>query len=445
MNLDDINAAAQAAEDGATVTPAEVLEAKGFLDGNPHLVWSDRKGFYLAPNVPAVVWWLEHPSLGLSHVRYNVLEGQIDAELLPWNPRPHAWTDADTAFLYAELQKRTYNLMQSRADMLDALLIVAHKREYDPLLDMLDALDDWDGTRRAETLLVDFLGAPDTPYVRAVTRHVMNGAVMRAYHPGCKFDEAAILVGDQGGLKSTFVRKWNMDDKYFTDNLGNIATKEASENLQGRWIIEIGELESLRKREVETVKQFVSAQEDRYRAPYARFSETRPRRCVFVGTTNSTSFLADRTGNRRFLPVACDISRARLDLFAPATDEHVKQAWAEILTEYRKRERLPLVLPEEVYEVAEQQRDMYSVTDPREGLVVAWVEGHCRPGERVCILQLLEGVFNIPRSEASKSVSKALVNEVSQMLDRLPMFERLPGRPKHSDEYGQQRCWEYRL
>lgn len=437
MDRDEILALAKDAELSCSI--AEIVEDAEFM-ANPHLART-KDGAPKKPTVPALVWWLEHPSMGLSHVRYNALEGVIDAELLPWSRTRHAWSDADTSFLLADLQQRTGGLVSNEGYVVHALTIMAHNRSYDPLVDMLDTLPDWDGVHRADTLIIDYLGAIDTPYTRAVTRHMLNGAVMRGYMPGCKFDDVVTLSSKSQGIgKSTFTRKLAMRDDFFTDSLGSITTKEAPENLQGRWIVEIGELEGLRKREVESVKSFLSRQDDRYRAAYGRFSETRKRRNIFIATTNSQSFLIDKTGNRRFLPIECGLQPTKLDIFADDAIGHIRMAWSEVVDEFKRDGSLPLVLPAEIRRHADRVTEHFTVADAKEGLIAAWVDSR-RPNERICILQVFEDVLEIPRCDANKPSNKALMNEVSQILDLMPTLRRLDGKPKHSDEYGQQRCW----
>lgn len=317
---------------------AELVMTPGWWS-NPYLV-PDGKGWYKQPSVPAITWWLQHPVMGLSHVRYNVVDNVIEAELVPWDVKPHTWADADSSFLLCRLQELTHGLVKSRADLLDALVVMARQREYNPLLERLEGLPAWDGIPRAETLLTDFLGAEDTPYTRAVSTHMLRGALMRAYHPGCKFDECEVLSSQRQGIgKSTLVRRLSLDDRYFTDSLGDIGRKDAAENLQGKWFVEIGELESLKKKERETVKLFLSKQDDRYRAPYAKLSETRPRRCVFIGTTNSTTFLSDPTGNRRFLPVKCDVVEPKLSVFSNEATAHIELDWQPFSGHFLQRLR----------------------------------------------------------------------------------------------------------
>ena len=436
MDIDEIKALATQAENSCSLVNA------GDFWSNPYLERT-QKGDPKAPSIPALVWWLEHPSMGLSHVRFNEFEGVIEAELLPWNQSPHTWTDADTSFLLNTLQEITGGLVKNESYVLHALTVVAHKRKYDPLLDMLDSLPEWDGIKRADTLVIDFLGAEDTPYNRFATRHMLNGAVMRAYNPGCQYDECIVLSSQAQGIgKSTLARKLALSDRFFTDNLGSITSKDASENIQGIWVCEISELASIAKKSVtlESVKKFLSHREDRYRASYARFATTRKRRTIFVGTTNSTAFLADRTGNRRFFPIACHVNEPKLDIFSSDADNHIKQALAEVVSEYHEKGFLPLVIPDEIKSEADRVSESFTVADHKEGLISAWVDER-KPGERVCILQVLDEVFDVPRSEASKPSNKALTNEISQILDLMPTLKRI-GRVKHSKVYGQQRCWE---
>ena len=71
-----------------------------------------------------------------------------------------------------------------------------------------------------------------------------------------------------------------------------------------RQILEIGELAGLKKAEVETLRSFLSRQNDIYRAAFGKRATPHLRQCVFFGTTNAESgYLRDTTGNRRFWPV----------------------------------------------------------------------------------------------------------------------------------------------
>lgn len=94
--------------------------------------------------------------------------------------------------------------------------------------------------------------------------------------------------------------------KWFSDSLAisDMRDKTGPEKLQGFWLLEISEMNGIKKVDVETVKSFSSRQDDKYRVAYGTVVESHPRQCVIFGTTNTmTGFLRDVTGNRRFWPV----------------------------------------------------------------------------------------------------------------------------------------------
>ncbi|WP_223144664.1 virulence-associated E family protein [Corynebacterium poyangense] len=157
---------------------------------------------------------------------------------------------------------------------------------------------------RVDTLLVDYLGAEDSAYTRAVTRKTLCAAVKRVWEPGSKFDSMLVLNGPQGIGKSTLIAK--LAGQWFSDslNLSDTKDKTAAEKLQSYWILEVGELAGLRKTEVETLRSFLSRQNVIYRAALGRRATPHPRQCMFFSTTNAESgYLRDTTGNRRFWPV----------------------------------------------------------------------------------------------------------------------------------------------
>jgi predicted P-loop ATPase len=107
-------------------------------------------------------------------------------------------------------------------------------------------------------LIIDYLGAENNSYTKAVTRKTLCAAVARIYDPGIKFDHILVLSGPQGLGKSTFFNR--LGGKWFSDslNITDMRDKAAAEKLQGYWILELGELAGIKKTDVETVKSFVS-------------------------------------------------------------------------------------------------------------------------------------------------------------------------------------------
>ena len=288
---------------------------------------------------------------------------------VPWEHPGRFWRDADDAQLisyidltYGTFSMRNYNIAVTKA---------ADDRSYHPVREFLDALPEWDKVPRVDTLLIDYLGADDTPYVRAVTRKTLCGAVCRVLSPGCKFDTMLVLNGPQGVGKSTLISRLAGD--WFSDslNLSDTKDKTAAEKLQGYWIMEIGELAGLKKAEVETLRSFLSRQNDIYRASFGKRATPHLRQCVFFGTTNAEKgYLRDTTGNRRFWPVKTPGGSRKHSW--ELSNEDIRQIWAEVLVYVKAGERLYLDGKMEDTAKSEQREAMES--DEREGLVREYLD-----------------------------------------------------------------------
>jgi hypothetical protein len=245
----------------------------------------------------------------------------------------------------------------------DSLALEFEKNAFHPVKEYLQSLV-WDKEPRINRLLVDYFGAEDTLYVHEAMRKTLTGAVARIFRPGVKFDLVLTLVGAQGTGKSTFVNK--LGRQWFSDTFMTVQGKEALEQIQGAWIIEMAELAGLRKAEVEAVKHFISKQEDSFRPAYARTSETYARQCIFVGTTNSKDFLRDPSGNRRFIPVDIEPLNASKDIWTDLDDE-IDQIWAEAVVLFKAGETLHM--SKEAEGVARIEQAKHSETDERGGLI----------------------------------------------------------------------------
>ena len=283
---------------------------------------------------------------------------------LPWKHPAKFWRDADDAQLISYVDSH-YGTFSARNYEI-AITKVADDRSYHPILEYLTSLPPWDGIPRVETLLIDFLGAKDNIYVREVTKKTLCAAVHRVLSPGSKFDSMLVLNGPQGVGKSTLIAR--LAGEWFSDslNLGDTKDKTAAEKLQGYWILEIGELAGLRKAEVETLRSFLSRQNDVYRASFGRRATPHLRQCVFFGTTNAESgYLRDTTGNRRFWPVKTP-GGGRRNPWELAAGE-IQQIWAEALVYTKQGERLYLEPSMDKLAKEEQREAMES--DEREGLV----------------------------------------------------------------------------
>lgn len=288
---------------------------------------------------------------------------------VPWPHPAKFWRDADDAQLicyvdaaYGTFSARNYDIAVTKA---------VDDRSYHPIREFFETLPAWDGMERADTLLIDYLGAEDTPYVRAVTRKELCAAYCRVYHPGIKFDSMIVLNGDQGIGKSTLIAK--LGGEWYSDslNLSDMNDKTAAEKLQGYWIMEIGELAGMRKADLDKVKAFISRQDDKYRASFGRRVTPHPRQCVFFGTTNSQNgYLRDITGNRRYwnVKVPGNGKYKPWDMDA----DTVKQVWAEVMVYAKAGEKL--YLPPELEAYAKEEQRAAMERDDREGLVQEYLD-----------------------------------------------------------------------
>ena len=296
----------------------------------------------------------------------------------PWNAakgvRP--WTPLDDAELYAHLQD-TIGLRSDKA--LDhAMTIVAHGNAFNPLTQMLEGLK-WDGGRRAGTLLRTYLGADDSPLTAAIECLFLCGAVKRAFRPGCKFDYTMVLAGRGGIGKSTFARRIALDDRYFCDSvydLGNI--KATGETLRGKWVVELAELTGISGRSLEAVKAGLVRQTDTFRVAYGKRSTDFQRRCVFVATTNTIGFIAEKSsGARRFLPVLCGTAEPAKSVHSAEFARDARQAMAEVVHWMKTGDpRFSTVLSAEMEEAAAKRREGFLEEDPRTDAINSYLIAH---------------------------------------------------------------------
>jgi predicted P-loop ATPase len=250
----------------------------------------------------------------------------------------------------------------------DSIALEFQKQSFHPIKDYLRGLK-WDGVARIDTLLIDYFGAKDSIYTREAIRKTLVAGVARVFNPGCKYDVVLTLVGEQGTKKSSFFKK--LGKQWFSDTFMTVQGKEALEQIQGAWIIEMAELAGLRKAEVETIKHFISKQEDSFRMAYAHTSETYKRQCIFVGTTNKKDFLNDITGNRRFAPVDVVKSRVKKDVWQDL-DGEVDQIWAEAVVLFKTGEKL--FFSEEAENLATSEQRKHSETDERKGIIEKYLD-----------------------------------------------------------------------
>ena len=376
---------------------------------------------------------------------------------LPWNMQPgtRLWTDADDAGLRWYLENK-YEVT-GRDKVQDAMIMNAEQNGFNEVLDYLDSLT-WDGVPRLDTLFTDYLGAEDNVYTRAVARKSFTAAVARAFEPGCKYDTMPILIGRQGAGKSTLIR--TMGKKWYADGLSTFEGKEAAENIQGKWIIEAGEMAGYTRAEENASKQFLSRQVDVFRQAYGRRTQEYPRRCVFFGSSNQYEFLKDITGNRRFWPIDIEAQKPTKNVYVNLPSE-VDQIWAEAVVRYKNGESLIIEDNEAALKIAETAREAHMESNSKQGLINEFLlqkvpknwntmsrsarrtyltMGSHTPNEeleyrnRICAVEVWYECFGIDPSRMKKTDTR----EINQILMDSPYTE---GKAKlmRFGEYGVQR------
>ncbi len=258
-----------------------------------------------------------------------------------------------------------YGFLPTQELFEQVLVDMAHANRFHPVREYLDGLK-WDGTPRLVTWLSYYLGADELEYVKTVGKAFFIALVARIFRPGCKQDYMLILEGPQGALKSMACEV--IAGNWFSDNLPDVRdSKDISQHLQGKWLIEVGELSALGKAETTTLKAFITRRTERYRPSYGRREVIQPRQCVFIGTKNAECYLKDATGGRRFWPVKA----GSINIETLAADRD--QLFAEAVHLFKAGEKW---WPDKDFEAKhiKPKQDARYVADPWQEKIAAYVE-----------------------------------------------------------------------
>ena len=222
------------------------------------------------------------------------------------------------------------NIQSGIEDFHSVVMALAKQQSYDPVAQYLNTVaKQHQGTDILNDLAHRYFGTSE-PIYETFIRKTLIAAVARVFQPGCNVQHALILQGAQGYFKSTFF-KLLCGEQFFDDTMGSANDKDERLKLHRFWFIEWAELEALfRRKDISTVKAFITIAYDNIRPPYGRQTVTYNRRSIIVGTTNGDDFLRDPTGNRRFwvIPVKKPIP---IDLL----EEERDRIWAAAVHAYR--------------------------------------------------------------------------------------------------------------
>lgn len=313
----------------------------------------DKKG-NLKSTAKNIIAILENDPGLAGHLWHDLFSGfDMVVGGLPWDKKAEQWGNRDDANLRVYLEER-YSIT-GKEKIKDAKDAVLTKHCAHPIRDYLNSLQ-WDGVPRLERLIIDYIGAEDNELNRAMTRKHFAAAVARVMNPGCKYDYCLIIAGPEGIGKSTLFSV--MGGSWFNDSVSTTEGKNGMEQLRCGWIIELAELSSIKRSDVEQVKSYISRQDDIYRAAYGTVVERHPRQCVFCGSTNEAYFLKGDTGNRRFWVIAVDPALRKHEDYAADLIADRNQLWAEAVELWRNGEKL--YLPGDLEAEARERQKQYN-------------------------------------------------------------------------------------
>lgn len=373
-------------------------------------------------------------------IKYNLLKAAPEIHIV--DPVKNTvtikqWEDADEAESqrYIEEQFGIFSEQKHKK----ALLLLFQEREYNPVKELVEHLPPWDGEERICNFLSKWMGCEDSAYTREVSRLMFAGGINRLYDPGCKFDDVPVLIGTkQGEGKSSIIRWLAIHDDYYSECTQFEGTT-AVEQLEGAWICEISEMLALRKtQEQEAVKAFITRQIDKYRKPYARNPSTFPRRCVFIGTTNTERFLQDKTGNRRWYPVKVNMSGYDLYKMEDECRNYILLCWAEARDKY-KAGNMPNFADSKLIPDYRAAQENSMEDDWREGAIKDFLNKKSI-GERVCVRMLAREALTL-NNDSPRDPTKMEAREIGLIVDKLPNWERTKKAIRIDSTYGVQRGW----
>jgi predicted P-loop ATPase len=297
------------------------------------------------------------------------------------------WTDADDVRLQVYIQEGLSMPKLGKQAVQDAVMLVARMDTRNEAAAYLETLR-WDGVERIPAFFPAIFGTEDTEYTRAVGASFWLSLVARVTQPGCKVDTMVVLEGLQGAGKSRALSI--IGGRWFAEATQAPTDKDFYLNLAGKMLVEIGEMDAFNRSEVTKVKQVITCQVDRYRAPYERRAADHPRRCVFAGTTNRDDWNKDETGARRFLPIL--VGEVRHDLLAQQRDH----LFAEALARLKRGENWWTLPAEETLAQQEARRD----SDELEARLADWLIGR---GE-IMVADVLDEFMKVPLERQDKSI-----------------------------------------
>jgi predicted P-loop ATPase len=236
---------------------------------------------------------------------------------------------------------------------------------------------------------------------------------------------APILVGPQGAMKTSAVKAMAPAIDFYGSIKLHDKDSDLSRRLRGRLVIELEELRGINSRAIEEIKAFVTHTHEEWVPKFKEFRTIYPRRCVLIGTGNDDEFLADSTGERRWLPGWTE--RTDPDWIC----EHRDQLWAEGAARFL----LDGVDWLEAEKLARGEHNQFKVEDPWTNFVVRWLHDDDamaggKPMDRphITVTDALTGAVNM-RPDAINHAMRMRMGKVLIALGYARDRKRIEGQP----------------
>jgi predicted P-loop ATPase len=348
-------------------------------------------------------------------LKFNLMTQQVE-----FNDEP---LDLDDAYLFLAEE---FNIQISKGNAPDIILKIARNNAYHPVADYLQSnymLHKNVDINILNDISTRYFGTTEDIY-NVMMRKTLIGAVARVLDPGCKFDTATILQGDQDIKKSTF---WATlaGKNWFDDTFGDIEAKDELSKLTRYWCVEFAEFENVTtKKAAGAVKKFLSTQSDRYRVPYGRSVKEFPRTSFVVGSVNPVGILNDPTGDRRFWVIPVKKNKFnQIDIKRLERERNL--LWAAAVHLYKTGEIFYLTDDEKV--LANESNKDFQVEDSWE----VYVNNYLMGKDFVAVADILTEALDIERGKHDRTA----MSRVTGILRRFG-WERIKKRVNKSEIRG---------
>lgn len=320
-------------------------------------------------SIKNVVAILENDPLFKGAFQYNEFseENEITKDISELHIKKGNFIDAydDEIANYIESQEDYDHVFFDKNRIDSAINVVSRRNTFNPMLNyMNEAYNKWDKKRRLDDFFPIFLGVRKDETTTLITRLWFMGGVAKVYKPLTKIDFSLDLVGGQGVGKTTILQKTAPMGLY-TDQFNSFTDKDDIGNLIGMFIVNDDEMTASSKASFEEIKKFLTDKHFKYRPSYARHTREFTKKFIFARTTNNETYLKDKTGTRRFMPLMAHKNLQKLSPVTDLTPEYVQQLWGEAVWLY-KNAKDPFILTKGQETLLENHRKNFEYVDGAE-------------------------------------------------------------------------------